>query len=575
MKSYKGRNNMKKTLFYLLLFAFYSSAISAQNFLPLVWKVSFTDTAQTDPTIKNIDSWEEANLLLSWERQGYFWRFGDCCLAVDFSIDNDYKDSLLVLNVGLQCYVRDIYINKIRIGGNIPSHFNLKRDEITAFKIPKGSLKTDCKNRIEIYATDLSYTGGRSHNYCGISPLNAIQDDHIQIIVSSKDHIFNTNASIKVRYKVTKNDTLKLCIRNDFHDIVVSKTFNVLPTDSLLLIDLKEEITKPGFYECVALLQNAGNIGDVQWFGLSPDKIKCEKDSVTGFKQYWQNTLAELKKIDPDFKMHKVDSLSTGTRDGFVIEMKSLGDLSIRGYYFVPRKEGKYPAILQVPGYGWGFQNVGQFLKNKDEVIELALCVRGHGISSDVFNPGFDVPGIWGYKLCNEEENAYRGIYCDCVRAVEFLLSRPETDQSRIGVMGGSQGGALTLATAGLCKNKIAACAYFDPFPCDIYDFINIREVCKPEIQAYLEYYNNPCSFQQALQVQELVDSRNFANWISCPVYFATGLFDDDCPPHVGFAAYNKIKSSKQYTVYPNDSHLGESDYNKEFVSFFKRQFKY
>src|ERR1041385_7277586 len=65
------------------------------------------------------------------------------------------------------------------------------------------------------------------------------------------------------------------------------------------------------------------------------------------------------------------------------------------------------------------------------------------------------IPGIWGYKLCSEKENAYRAIYMDCVRAVEFLLSRPEVDANKICVMGGSQGGGLTLATAGLCGDKI------------------------------------------------------------------------------------------------------------------------
>jgi cephalosporin-C deacetylase-like acetyl esterase len=28
----------------------------------------------------------------------------------------------------------------------------------------------------------------------------------------------------------------------------------------------------------------------------------------------------------------------------------------------------------------------------------------------------------------------------------------------------------------------------------------------------------------------------------------------------MGFAAYNLIKSPKQYKIYPEDSHLGESD---------------
>jgi cephalosporin-C deacetylase-like acetyl esterase len=141
--------------------------------------------------------------------------------------------------------------------------------------------------------------------------------------------------------------------------------------------------------------------------------------------------------------------------------------------------------------------------------------------------------------------------------------------------MGGSQGGGLTIATAGLCGNKIAACAYFDPFPCDQREVLNIRTICRYEMNSFLKYYNNPCSLEEALHVQDLIDTRNLAGGITCPALFVTGLFDDDCPSHIGFAAYNRISSPKEYKIFPEDSHLGESDYYVAFWSFFRRQFKY
>jgi cephalosporin-C deacetylase-like acetyl esterase len=238
----------------------------------------------------------------------------------------------------------------------------------------------------------------------------------------------------------------------------------------------------------------------------------------------------------------------------------------------VPRSGGKHAAILHVPGYGYGFDDGKPFINSNDDVIELAICVRGHGISADVFNPGFDVPGIWGYKLCSEKENAYRSIYMDCVRAVEFLVSRAEVDPNKIYVMGGSQGGGLTLATAGLCHGKIKACAYFDPFMTDTRDQLKIRTLCNSEIKSYLNYYNNECSFEDALKVQDLIDAKGFADWITCPVFFTTALFDDDCPPHMGFAAYNRIKSPKKFKIYPDDSHLGESDNYTEMKKFLLNQ---
>jgi len=46
----------------------------------------------------------------------------------------------------------------------------------------------------------------------------------------------------------------------------------------------------------------------------------------------------------------------------------------------------------------------------------------------------------------------------DCIRAVDFLTSRPEIDKSRIGVEGGSQGGGLSSAAAAL-DQRITFCA--------------------------------------------------------------------------------------------------------------------
>jgi cephalosporin-C deacetylase-like acetyl esterase len=319
-------------------------------------------------------------------------------------------------------------------------------------------------------------------------------------------------------------------------------------------------------------MKDIGFTSAVRWFTVSPEKITCSQQAVPGFKKYWEDALNELKAVAPEFKIKKDETLSSGSRDGYIAEMKSLGGITIRGYYFVPRTAGKHAAILHVPGYGYGFENGKPFINSNDDVIELAICVRGHGISADVFNPGFDVPGIWGYKLCSEKENAYRSIYMDCVRSVEFLLSRAEVDTNKIYVMGGSQGGGLTLATAGLCHDKIKACAYFDPFMTDTRDQLKIRTLCNSEIKSYLKYYNDECSFEDALKIQDLIDTKGFAEWITCPVFFTTALFDDDCPPHMGFAAYNRIKSPKHFKIYPDDSHLGESDNYTEMKKFLLSQ---
>ena len=559
----------------LIIFGMY---VSAQNLLPTVWQISFADTTKSSKVQFESHDWQRVNMYLSWERQGFSGMFGKCCFTTSFQIPLGYNREKYSLKLGLHCDVSEVYINNILVCRNLPNNFWRDKHSSSTFAIPNSCLRAGKDNRIEIFASGLSYTGGKSYNTCSLTPNNNAKQESVKIDIPKKDHLFNIGEKdivLRIKYASLTTGLLTLCINNDFHDTILTKTYTVNPKDNLLKINVSRELTKCGFYECTATMHSAGYSCCTQWLALSPEKITCKKDTTIAHTEYWRDALNELKSIAPNFKIHKVDSLSTGIRDGYVVEMQSMGNLTIRGYYFVPRTAGKHAVVMQVPGYGYGFQNLASFINSTENVAELALCVRGHGISADVFNPGFGIPGIWGYKLNSKTDNAYRSIYMDCVRAVEFLTSRQEIDSTRIGVMGGSQGGGLTLATAGLCGNKIAACAYFDPFPCDQRDVLKIRTICNFELKSYLRYYNNPCSFEEALAIQDLIDSKDMAARIKCPVFFATGLFDDDCPPHIGFSAYNNIHAQKQFKIYPNDSHLGESNHEKEFWEFFKHQLNF
>ena len=83
-------------------------------------------------------------------------------------------------------------------------------------------------------------------------------------------------------------------VGNDFHDTLFVKTYPVNPKDSLLRVDLSKVLTKPGFYECTATLHATGYSTHTQWLAISPQKIQCKTDTISGFKQYWKEALKEL-----------------------------------------------------------------------------------------------------------------------------------------------------------------------------------------------------------------------------------------------------------------------------------------
>jgi cephalosporin-C deacetylase len=51
------------------------------------------------------------------------------------------------------------------------------------------------------------------------------------------------------------------------------------------------------------------------------------------------------------------------------------------------------------------------------------------------------------------------------------------------------------------------------------------------------------------------VDVQHLAKRIRAEVHMAVGLMDTICPPSTQFAAYNKIRSRKHMTIYPDFGH--------------------
>ncbi len=143
-----------------------------------------------------------------------------------------------------------------------------------------------------------------------------------------------------------------------------------------------------------------------------------------------------------------------------------------------------------------------------------------------------------------------------------------------IGVMGGSQGGALTSVVTGLCGDKIKACSVSDPGQCDHRDHFKIRTLCNREFENFLKFYHNECSFKDAMNVRDLIDAKGIAERIKCPAFFVTSLFDDDIQPHIGFSVYNKISAPKSFKIYPGLGHLN-SQANAVQMQFLKGRLEF
>ena len=275
-------------------------------------------------------------------------------------------------------------------------------------------------------------------------------------------------------------------------------------------------------------------------------QVTCPDD----FDQFWDSVLADLAAIPLDATAEADPLRNTDAVKVYQAGYRSLDGLDIFAWYSVPaRGDGPFPAILHLPGYksepalrrDWGAKGVAV----------LSVAVRGKLPSSAEFNPGY--PGLLTYGVEQRDTYGYKGVISDCVRGVDFLMSRPEIDPERIYCCGSSQGGGLTLITSGL-RSEIKASVSGYPFLCCYPESMRmLRSYPYDELSCYARAY--PDRVEQMLDTLRYFDAVNFAPRIKCPMAVGIAMEDEVCPPETSYAAYRLLGGQRELRLFPNSGH--------------------
>ena len=305
----------------------------------------------------------------------------------------------------------------------------------------------------------------------------------------------------------------------------------------------------PGFYNAVLSIRNAdGSLTELNRtnLGINPELIISEQDKQPDFDSFWEQTLAELAEVAPEYKLTLLEDRSNDIRRSYRVDMKSFGGETVSGLLLLPVAEGKYPVMISYMGYG---SNVWYpATSDNPQMIEFQLCIR-----NQAFNRKPGEKDDWCTRgIESKETYYYRGAFADAVRAVDFVCSLPQTDLSRVFANGESQGGALTLVAASL-DHRIKAIAPSAPFLNDYKDYFSlVHWPGDPILEAARQ---KGISEDDLYRTLSYFDVKNFTDRIQCPVIMAIGLQDPVCPPHTNFAGYNHIKAEKSWVCYPTAGH--------------------
>nr|WP_223233362.1 acetylxylan esterase [Chitinophaga sp. CF418] len=120
-------------------------------------------------------------------------------------------------------------------------------------------------------------------------------------------------------------------------------------------------------------------------------------------------------------------------------------------------------------------------------------------------------------------------------------------------------------------STTVKYCVAGSPFLCDFADHVKIRTVYMDEMNYYTRDYNT--SAEQMYQTMNLVDNINLSGLIRCPVLMGVGLFDDDCPPRIGFAAFGNIRAEKEYHILPEKAHPLGKEWHQYYRNWLRKKF--
>lgn len=335
-----------------------------------------------------------------------------------------------------------------------------------------------------------------------------------------------------------------------------SKKDSLLLANGMLTTDggtLKE----PGFLRCVATT----TIDNKTYRGLGtaafdPQLIQPAISNPADFVAFWEKAKAELAKIPLDARMTLLPERCTENTNVYQVNIQNYRPgTRLYGILCIPKKEGKYPAILRVPGAGVRAY-AGDIATAEKGFITLEIGIHGIPVTMDpsVYNNlmAGALAGYWNYNLDDKDRFYYKRVYLGCVRANDFLVQLPQYDGSNLGVAGGSQGGALSIITAAL-DSRVKFLAAFYPALADLTGYLKGRAGGWPHL-----FDKNNLAFnnkKDKIETAAYYDVVNFARQLKVPGMYSWGFNDETCPPTSMYAAYNVITASKDLFTAPETGH--------------------
>ncbi len=295
------------------------------------------------------------------------------------------------------------------------------------------------------------------------------------------------------------------------------------------------------------------------------------------FDAYWEKALKEMRAVDPKPRLVPNQTIQAPYADCSDLYWTGVGGAKIHAKLLRPNpstgstsspqarsarsRQAKGPALLMFHGYSMSSGDWSDKLGYVAAGFTVAaMDCRGQGGYSE------ETGGVQGTTLRGHiirglddkpESLLFRQIYLDTAQMARIVMGLPGVDPGRVGAMGGSQGGGLTLACAAL-EPRIRRIAPCYPFLSDyqrVWD-MDLDKDAYEELQYYFRSFDPLHEREKEIFTRlGYIDVHHLASRIKAETLMAITLQDAICPPSTQFAAFNQIRARKHAALYPDYGH--------------------
>jgi len=226
------------------------------------------------------------------------------------------------------------------------------------------------------------------------------------------------------------------------------------------------------------------------------------------FDEYWQQVCSALDATPIAAEEEHLPVRSGEFCECYAVRFTGIGPYRLFGYLSIPHGDGPFPTLLNGPGYRSVVEPLpqGDANEKRRRFVVFSTAARGQRNADQPFAARF--PGLMTEGIDAPESYLIRGVVADWLRAIDYLLTRPEVDRSRLAAIKLDGMPLITAALRPQVTHVVAAPGFFyntgARMPAEVEDYLRLFPDKRKAVARTLSYFD-PLFFAPAVQSSTLL----------------------------------------------------------------------